>query len=104
MVEDTHYACTFVVSYKPGMRGRGDTLAEEHLRQWSEGYRGFLIQSSLDDPDTAVYTTFWDSDRSMFMSLEEVDVFLLAMTEIIRKCIRMHLSKVNDHWLHLEPG
>jgi hypothetical protein len=58
MIDGPNYACTAVVSYKPGMRERGDQLVEDHFKRWTEGYRGFLIQTSLDDPNTAIYISF----------------------------------------------
>jgi hypothetical protein len=105
MADGTYFACSTVVVYKPGKREDGNQIAEKLLKQWVDGYRGYLIQSSLDEPDKAIYITFWDSEKSMLRSLSEVDdYFYSKLEELTLGCVELQFTEIRDFWLHLESG
>jgi heme-degrading monooxygenase HmoA len=68
MGEDKRYVRVSRQRFKPGKREEGNAIIANFLKEEEEGYRGHIALSSLDDPDTATYVTFWTSEGSMVRS------------------------------------
>lgn len=104
MEDGKFFARVSVVCYRPGMREQGDRIVEEILKRWYSGYRGYIIQRSLEEPDTSIYLTFWNSNDKMVEAMAEVpeDEFQ-ALNDLALGVQAVHFTEVRDHWLHLEP-
>jgi heme-degrading monooxygenase HmoA len=68
---DAKYVRVNITKFKPGKRDEGNRLLEGYLKEKGKGYTGYLTLYSLDDPNTATYVTFWDSEEAMVDSLNK---------------------------------
>ncbi|MDW5562561.1 MAG: hypothetical protein SA339_04975 [Methanomassiliicoccus sp.] len=104
MESERIFAHIVIASFKPGMRRLANRRAEEIFKQWADGYRGYIIQSSVKDQDTSIYITFWNSEESMEQSVKGVDENILKSLGAESLCsIKVESAEVQDFWLSLEP-
>jgi hypothetical protein len=68
---DAKFVRVNVTTFKPSTRNEGNKLLDGFLKEKEEGYKGYLTLYSLDDPNTATYVTFWDSEEAMVDSLNK---------------------------------
>jgi quinol monooxygenase YgiN len=70
MGKDTKYVRVSRQRFKPGRREEGNAIVAGFLKEKEEGYLGYIVLNSLDDPNTATYVTFWTSEEAMVLSIE----------------------------------
>lgn len=97
MGEDTSYARISRQRFKPGKREEGNVVIATFLKEEEEGYLGHITLSSLDDPDTATYITFWASEGSMVRSIEtNREKVYKALGDLIAEASEMEHNEVQD--------
>jgi len=93
---DAKYIRVNVTTFKPGKRDEGNKLLEGYLKEKGEGYNGYLTLYSLDDPNTATYVSFWDSEEAMVESLKKnKEKVMKELSNVIAGTDMKH-SKVKD--------
>jgi quinol monooxygenase YgiN len=84
VVRERYYARFTRVHYRPGKRDKGDQVFKDLFVSRHEGFKGYMVHHIVDDPDKAIYISFWATkeamDRTLGVNLEKVRDLIKELT------------------------
>lgn len=103
MVRERHYARFTRVHYKPGKRGKGDQVFKDLFLSHHDGFKGYMVHHIVDDPNEAIYISFWATkeamDSTLGVNLEKIHDHL---KELIIGTLHMDFTMMEDFWCNFE--